>query len=166
MAKVIIGVMGPGEQATPEQAATAYELGQAIAQAGWVLLTGGRNVGVMEAASQGARAEGGLTVGILPGRDASQMSAAVDIPIFTGIGDARNGINVLSSRVVVICGAGLGTAAETALALKAQRPVIFLQPEAQALRFWQSLVATPLTAVPTVTAAIAKINQWLSDAEG
>jgi uncharacterized protein (TIGR00725 family) len=51
----IIGVMGPGEQATAVDVQMAYDLGQKIAAAGWVLLTGGRPAGVMEAASRGAK---------------------------------------------------------------------------------------------------------------
>ena len=61
--KIIVGVIGPGEGANVEATATAFELGKLIAGEGWVLLTGGRRAGVMEAASRGARAGGGLTVG-------------------------------------------------------------------------------------------------------
>ncbi|MEL6500189.1 MAG: cytochrome, partial [Cyanobacteria bacterium J06623_1] len=67
MAKIIIGVMGAGDRATSEDLKSAYLLGQAIAENNWVLLTGGRNVGVMDAASRGAKASDGLIVGILPG---------------------------------------------------------------------------------------------------
>src|SRR4028119_1144630 len=116
MKKIIIGVMGPGEQATATDLQNAYELGKLIAQQGWVLLTGGRNVGVMDAANTGAKAANGLTVGILPTADPSGISKAIDIPIFTDMGNARNNINVLSSDVVIACGMGAGTASEVALA--------------------------------------------------
>jgi len=43
MRKIIIGVIGPGENATATDLHNAYELGKLIAQQGWVLLTGGRN---------------------------------------------------------------------------------------------------------------------------
>ncbi|MCW6038203.1 hypothetical protein K4A83_18275 [Spirulina subsalsa FACHB-351] len=66
MPKIMIGVMGPGEKARPQDVALAYQLGAAIAQSGWILLTGGRNVGVMEAANQGAKSAKGFTIGILP----------------------------------------------------------------------------------------------------
>lgn len=68
MAKTVIGVMGPGDNATKEECDSAFELGKLIANKGWILLTGGRNVGVMEAASRGAKEAGGLTIGILPGK--------------------------------------------------------------------------------------------------
>ena len=67
MRKIIIGVMGRGENATANDLQNAYILGQLIAKQGWVLLTGGRNVGVMDAVSKGAKSADGLTIGILPG---------------------------------------------------------------------------------------------------
>lgn len=40
MRKIIIGVMGPGENATHTDIENAYQLGKLIAQQGWMLLTG------------------------------------------------------------------------------------------------------------------------------
>ena len=122
MTRILIGVMGPGERATRAERETAFALGQRIAQQGWVLLTGGRAAGVMAAASQGAHTAQGLVVGILPGEIPTNMSAAVDIPILTGVGQARNAINVLSSQVVIACGWGAGTLSEIAFALKLGKP--------------------------------------------
>ncbi|MFQ4137447.1 cytochrome [Nodosilinea sp. PGN35] len=161
MARTVIGVMGPGDAATPAQLETAYALGYALASIGWVVLTGGRQVGVMDAACRGAQAAGGLTLGILPAADRAGMSAAVDIAIVTGLGDARNAVNVLSSQVVVACGLGPGTAAEIALALKAQRPVILMEMIPSAIALWQSLATGPLAMADTVEAAVAQIQQWL-----
>jgi uncharacterized protein (TIGR00725 family) len=67
--RVIIGVMGAGENARAIDIRNAFALGSAIANEGWVVLTGGRNRGVMDAANRGAKAAGGLTVGILPTKD-------------------------------------------------------------------------------------------------
>jgi uncharacterized protein (TIGR00725 family) len=125
MRRPIIGVMGGGV-VSPEVEAMAYDLGQRIAQQGWVLLNGGRNVGVMDASARGARDAGGLTVGILPGESTRDASPAIDIPIMTDMGSARNNINVLSSDVVVVCQGEAGTLSEIALALKAGKPVIVL----------------------------------------
>lgn len=66
MSKPIIGVMGPGDGATQADIKYACKLGKLIAEQNWILLTGGRNSGVMNAASKGAKKSGGLTVGILP----------------------------------------------------------------------------------------------------
>lgn len=129
----IIGVMGPGNGASAEDMRMAESLGKEIARKGWVLLTGGRPEGVMHAASRGAGTGGGTTVGILPGEDPAEASRHVGIPICTGMGSARNNINVLSSTVVVACGSGPGTLSEVMLAVKAGRPLILLnQPESVA----------------------------------
>lgn len=124
--KTIIGVMGPGEGASGDDLRLAEELGGKIARNDWVLLTGGRPEGVMHAASRGARSAGGLTLGILPGDDPGEASEFVDLPICTGMGSARNNINVLTSAVVVACGSGAGTLSEVMLACKAGKPVILL----------------------------------------
>lgn len=94
--------MGPGSGASNADLENAYQLGQLIAKESWVLLTGGRKVGVMDAASRGAKAAGGLTVGILPDNNVNAVSEAVDIPIFTDMGNARNNINVLSLSLIHI----------------------------------------------------------------
>jgi uncharacterized protein (TIGR00725 family) len=127
----LIGVMGAGAEASTDCIELAEALGAAIATRGWALLTGGRPVGVMAAASRGAhRVEGHLVVGVLPGAgDESDRHdiADLDLALFTGIGQARNGVNVLSADVVVVCGAaGAGTASEAAHAIKAHRPLILL----------------------------------------
>ena len=139
MRKTIVGVMGPGEGATRDEVRAARELGALVAAEGWALLTGGRASGVMEAACRGAREAGGLTVGILPTEDAGDASEFVDLAVLTGMGQARNQINVLTSRVVFACGAGAGTASEIALAVKARRPVILLGAAAEARAFFAAL---------------------------
>jgi uncharacterized protein (TIGR00725 family) len=123
--KTIIGVMG-GASAPPEVIAAARRLGGLIAERGWALLNGGRNRGVMDASARGASEKGGLTIGILP--DAHQLNSSrfIDIPIVTGMGQARNCINVLTSDVVVACTGGAGTLSEIALAAKSGKPVILL----------------------------------------
>jgi uncharacterized protein (TIGR00725 family) len=128
MSKPIIGVMGPGERASQKDIDHAYELGKLIAKQNWILLTGGRNMGVMDAASKGAKHSGGLTVGILPSENKDGISEFVDIPICTGIGSGRNNINVLSSDVIIACGTGAGTISEVMLALKARKPVLLINP--------------------------------------
>ena len=125
MKKTIIGVMGGG-RAEAQTLDAAYRLGKLIAREGWVLLNGGRAAGVMEASARGASEEGGLTIGILPDDRPGRASEYIDIPILTGIGDARNYINVLSSDVVVACPGRAGTLSEIALALKNRRKVILL----------------------------------------
>ena len=139
MSRIIIGVMGPGAGASEYDRRNAAELGALIAQEGWVVLTGGRDEGVMDAAVQGARKAGGLTIGVLPSSDVSNLSSGVEIPIVTGMGEARNLINVLTSRVVFVCGMSSGTASEVALALRMERDVVLIQPTDDTWKFWLGL---------------------------
>jgi uncharacterized protein (TIGR00725 family) len=142
--RAVVGVMGAGEGASAEAVALAEELGERISTRGWVLLTGGRPAGVMAAASRGAlRVEEHLVVGVLPGEgngDDRQSTAELDLAVFTGIGKARNVINVLTADVVVICGGGgPGTASEAAHALNGGRPLILLAVPALWRDFFCSL---------------------------
>lgn len=121
--RIIVGVMGGGT-ASPSATQAAFDLGAAIAAKGWILLNGGRNAGIMAASAKGASECGGITVGILPDADPSEASPHIQIPICTGIGSARNIINVLSSDIVVACPGGAGTISEIALALKHGKTVI------------------------------------------
>jgi uncharacterized protein (TIGR00725 family) len=155
--------MGAGEPA-PLTLEAARRLGQLLAEAGWVVLTGGRPTGVMEAASAGAKAvAGSLTLGVLPTGPDGPVSAHVDVAVFTGMGDARNAINVLSSDVVVACGVeGPGTASEVALALKAGRPTVLLAPTPAAAELFRTLARkVSLHEVATPEAAIEVIDQQL-----
>jgi uncharacterized protein (TIGR00725 family) len=122
--KSIIGIMGPGEEAQDEDIRLAYRIGKIVAEKGFVLLTGGRDKGVMEASMKGAREAGGITVGILPGNNSSGTSRFVDIAIYSGMGNARNNINVLSSTLILSIGEGPGTFSEIALAIKAGKQVL------------------------------------------
>ena len=133
MPKTLIGVMGGGESAPESAVRDAYRLGELIADEGWVLLNGGRSVGVMDAAAAGAHSRGGLAIGVLPGDSPAGASEHLDVRIITGMGSARNVINVLSSDVVIACGGGAGTLSEVALALKHGRPVILLNLDVGAL---------------------------------
>ncbi|HEX8423424.1 MAG TPA: TIGR00725 family protein [Pyrinomonadaceae bacterium] len=163
MGKIIVGVIGPGEGATVEATATAFELGRLIAGEGWVLLTGGRSAGVMEAASRGAHAGGGLTVGILPSADAAGASEFVDIRIVTGMGQARNNINALSSRLLFACGMGAGTASEIALAFKARKRVILLCADRASAEFFKSLGRGDAFTADTPRAAVELAKKLLTE---
>lgn len=139
-------MIGPGERATPEDLKLADKAGQVIASNNWILLTGGRAAGVMEASMRGAKSRGGLVVGILPGSD-EEASGYLDIPIRTNMGQARNVINVLSSDVIVAIGIGPGTASEISLALKHNKPVILIKPSPATTAFFRQFPEALVTTI-------------------
>jgi len=91
-----------------------------------VLICGGLT-GVMEHAARGARAAGGLTIGLLSGDDPDDANEYVQVAIATGLGHARNAILARTADGVVAVGGGLGTLSEIALALRNGRPAIGIQ---------------------------------------
>jgi uncharacterized protein (TIGR00725 family) len=118
----------------------------------------------MEAACAGAKSvPNSLTIGILPTGPDGPVSAHVDVAVFTGLGDARNAINVLSSDVVIACGVeSPGTASEVALALKAGRPTVLLAPTPTAAAFFRTLARKgAIHEVSTPEAVIGLIEQQL-----
>jgi hypothetical protein len=150
-------------------AAQAHEVGRRLAEAGAVVLTGGRG-GVMEAASRGARDAAGRTVGILPGASAAETppNDAVELPLFTGFGQARNMVLVLSAQAVIAVGGGWGTLSEIALALKHGRPVVTLgswslqRPDGEA----EPRLAVATTAEEAVARALEMIRTGFTPVDG
>lgn len=120
----IIAVIG-GAAPTPEEEAAAESVGRMLAEGGAILICGGRG-GIMEAACRGARSAGGLTIGILPGPDRREANPYVDIPIVTGLGEARNVIITRTAHAVVAVGGSYGTLSEIAFALLFGVPVVAL----------------------------------------
>ena len=114
MRKKQIVVIGDSS-ASAEVYELAYQAGRIIAKTGAVLISGGRG-GVMEAASKGAKEEGGIVVAILPDDNFSGANNYTDIVIPTGIGFARNSCNVLSGDIIVAIGGRTGTLSEIAYA--------------------------------------------------
>ncbi len=115
----VIGVVG-GADVDEDVHEQAYQVGRRIAEQGWVLMNGGRDVGVMEAASRGARQASGTVIGILPMADAAAEGVSEELThrIATGLGEGRNLVNVYSSDAIVACRGGAGTLSEVALAVK------------------------------------------------
>ncbi len=122
--RVHIAVVG-ASVASVADCDAAEQIGRRLADAGAVVVCGGLG-GVMEAACRGAWAAGGMTVGILPGKDRHEANDFVAVAIPTGLGEARNAIVVTTADAVVAVGGEFGTLSEIALALKAGTPVIGL----------------------------------------
>ena len=121
---MVIAVIGDSSCST-EEAKLAETVGELLAQQHITVICGGLG-GVMEAVCRGARSKGGLTVGILPGQDPNTANPWVDIPVVTGMGEARNVAVVKSAQAVIAVGGRYGTLTEIACALKNGIPVIGL----------------------------------------
>lgn len=119
-----IAVIGPGE-ATTEEARAAERVGHLLGTAGHTVLTGGLG-GVMAAASRGAAAAGGLTVGLLPGSDRAAGNPHLTVSIPTGLGELRNGLLVRAADAVIAVGGSWGTLSEIALAVRTGVPVVVI----------------------------------------
>jgi uncharacterized protein (TIGR00725 family) len=158
--RVLVGVIGPAD-ASLEEKENAIAIGREIAERGWVLLSGGRDAGVMAAANSGARRSGGLTVGILPD-ERGDVSPDVEIVIRTGLGSARNNIIALSADVLIACGAGAGTTSEIALGIKAGRPVVLLGVEDIVFDYFRRLGGELVRRAETAADATALVVELLS----
>lgn len=168
LTSVHVGVVGESV-CTARTAGVAERVGRAIAASGAVLFTGGRG-GVMEAASRGAAEVGGTVVGLLPGFDRGDANRWVQIPVVTGMDQARNVILVRSCDAIIAVGGMYGTLSEIALALKFGVPVVGLgtwrlvQPEGRRVPI--VAVRSPEDAVAQALAAARKrggrTRTWLS----
>jgi len=119
---MIIAVIGAG-RCSKAIAQVAREVGRELGRRGLTLVCGG---GGDEAACQGARETGGQTIGILPGISRQDANPYVDIPIVTGLGEARNIIVVRTAQAVIAVDGEYGTLSEIAYALKLGIPVVGL----------------------------------------
>lgn len=123
--KTQIGVIGAGA-CSRETGALAEAVGREIAKKGAVLLCGGLG-GVMEAAAKGAKLEGGITIGILPGTLREEANPWIDVAVLSGMGHARNALIAQSSDALIAVDGEYGTLSEIALGLKMGKPVVLLE---------------------------------------
>mgnify|MGYP001156780978 FL=1 len=122
--KMIIAVIGAG-QPTKDIYQLALEVGEELGKRHMTVICGGMG-GVMEAVCKGTKSTGGFTIGVLPGDKPYLANQWVDIPICTGMSDARNVIIVKTGTVVISIGGSYGTLSEIGHALSDSVPVIGL----------------------------------------
>jgi hypothetical protein len=129
----------------------AEEVGRRIAEAGGVLICGGLG-GVMAAAARGAAAAGGVTIGLLPGTDATGANPHISIPLPTGLGESRNALVARTAGAVIAIGGEWGTLSEIAFARKVDVPVVLLAPS----RLTAAVALFGLETAPSPEAAVAR----------
>jgi uncharacterized protein (TIGR00725 family) len=149
-----IAVIGAAEGGR-EALEAAEEVGRLLAEAGAVVICGGRG-GVMEAASRGATEAGGIAIGVLPGSDPNDANEHVAHVVATGVGQARNLAVVGSGEAVIAVDGHWGTLSEIAFARKLGKPVVALRSWDLQHRTDQDLGITEAeTAAAAVEAAVA-----------
>lgn len=122
--RITVSVIGAHE-AVPRTAKLAFSVGKMVAEEGAVLVCGGLQ-GLMKESCRGAKAAGGLTIGILPGKDKAEANEFVDIALPTTIGYSRNVMVAASADIVIALPGSYGTESEICYARVYGRPVINL----------------------------------------
>jgi uncharacterized protein (TIGR00730 family) len=148
----------------------AYDLGRAIAQAGWTLCNGGYG-GTMEAAARGACEAGGHTIGVTCAafgrRGGANAYIRQEIPTFDLL--ARLNTLVRLGNAYVVLPGGTGTLLELALVwellnkriLRRAAPLVLLGEH------WQPVVELvkreqPDALEPHIAATVAEAMEYLS----
>lgn len=148
-----ISVIGGGA-ITGDQTARAEAVGRELAARGHTIVCGGRG-GTMAAVCRGAKAEGGTTIGILPGERREDANEYVDHAIATGLGHARNALVPLNGDAVIALTGGVGTLSEIGFAGIYDRPVVGLEThDVTDIDIDLRTVETPAAAVDAVEAAL------------
>ncbi|MBF0217200.1 MAG: TIGR00725 family protein [Candidatus Omnitrophica bacterium] len=119
--KFIVTVIG-GHKCDEKTRVLAETIGKIIAEEGAVLSCGGLG-GIMEAACRGARKAGGLTIGIIPGKDKKIANGFLDIVIPTDMGYSRNTLVAGGGDMVVALPGEFGTLSEICFSLINELPV-------------------------------------------
>lgn len=120
-------VIGYGKELCTDDAYNlSYKVGEEIAINNAILITGGLG-GVMEAASKGAKSQGGLVVGIIPQDEKDYANPYCDVVIPTGMGHIRDFITAYSADAVIVVGGGVGTAIEARVAYLKTKPIIAIR---------------------------------------
>jgi uncharacterized protein (TIGR00725 family) len=153
MHKKIVSVIG-GRSCKLKVEQIAHKLGKKLAKVADYLVCGGLS-GTMKAVCAGFKANGGVTIGIIPSYDKNDANEYVDIVIPTGLGLARNVLVVKSADVVVALPGEAGTLSEIAYCIQFGIPVI-------SLRSWD---IAGVIKVKTANEAVSKVKEILSNVE-
>lgn len=133
----------PGNR--PAYAEAARATGQMIARAGWRLVYGAGDVGLMGEVARAALAEGGLAMGVIPAHLVAREHGRRDLAQFVITEDMheRKKVMFMNSDAVVVLPGGAGTLDEffevltwRQIGLHA-RPILLLDTDG----YWQPLLA-------------------------
>lgn len=152
--KITISVIG-GSSIGSKVENMAEDVGKMIAELGCVLVCGGLG-GAMEAAAKGAKKAGGITIGILPGKEKEDANPYIDIALPTSIGYARNTIVACSADIIIALPGSYGTTSEICYGLVYGRPVIDLGN-------WDMTGMTPAKDLADAEAKVRKLIKKLSE---
>jgi uncharacterized protein (TIGR00725 family) len=120
-----VSVIG-ASRADEKLISTAEEVGRLLAEAGLLIVCGGRT-GVMEGVARGAKGAGGEVIGILPGAEPDEANEHITHVVASGIGFGRNLSVVASGDAVIAIGGEWGTLSEIGFARNLDRPVVALE---------------------------------------
>ena len=128
----------------PELLALAAKVGEAIADRGWTLVSGGGNVSAMGALATGARAHSGRTVGVIPKALVHKEMADVDADELVVTDTMRERKQVMEDRsdAFIALPGGIGTLEELFETWTAgylgmhEKPVVLLDPDGHYDGLW------------------------------
>jgi uncharacterized protein (TIGR00730 family) len=128
----------------PELLALAAKVGEAIADRGWTLVSGGGNVSAMGALAAGARAHGGRTVGVIPKALVHKEMADVEADELVVTDTMRERKQVMEDRsdAFIALPGGIGTLEELFETWTAgylgmhDKPVVLLDPDGHYDGLW------------------------------
>src|ERR1700693_1029674 len=128
----------------PELLALAAKLGEAIADRGWTLVSGGGNVSAMGALAAGARAHRGRTVGVIPKALVHKEVADVEADELVVTDTIRERKQVMEDRsdAFIALPGGIGTLEELFETWTAgylgmhDKPVVLLDPDGHYDGLW------------------------------
>jgi len=137
----------------PDLLTLARQVGAAIAERGWTLVSGGGNVSAMGAVAAGARSRGGRTVGVIPKALVHRELADIEADELVVTDTMRQRKQVMEDRsdAFLALPGGIGTLEELFETWTAgylgmhNRPVVLLDPHGHydgLLRWLDSLVPT------------------------
>lgn len=122
--KIIISVIG-AHDTEPKVEQLAHDIGKIVAKVGAILVCGGLE-GVMEEAAKGCQQAGGTTVGLLPGTSKADANQYIEIALPTSIGYARNAMVACCADIIVALPGSHGTSCEISYGLVYKKPVLDL----------------------------------------